>query len=175
MIKWLMLLLFFLYIPVQADSLELMGGSLTEHYQSNPEYVGKIGTGNGLIYNALVGVRYNFDNYRTKWYTSTEIFGGLNSVHEGMVGAAGVLGYSVINEFLYTGAVIGMYTQNHSAFLNRGLVPFNLTQIGDYDLVPVVGIEINFKLNLTDALYLKLNNLITPILTNTSLSLGVKL
>ena len=156
-----------------SDSLEIMGGSLTNHYQSNSGYIGKIGNSDSLIYNALLGLRYNFED-DGKWCISGEVFGGFNSVQEGMAGFAGAIDYKLMN-FLYIGPVLGSYTQSHSAFLNKGLIPFNIAQVGDYDLVPLIGVEVNFKMDLDTTFYIKLNNLVTPFLTNTSLSLGINL
>jgi hypothetical protein len=174
-IRSVILILLVLFSRVgRSDSLEIMGGSLTDHYQSNPAYVGKIVNSDSLIYNALLGLRYNFEKHESKWNISCEVFGGFNSVQEGMVGFAGAFDYKLM-DFLYIGPVLGGYTQSHSAYLSKGLVPFNIGQIGDYDIVPLIGLEINFKMDLNPTFYIKLNNVITPVLTNTSLSLGINL
>lgn len=174
----LILIVVFLCSFSKADttSYEVVGGSITEHLVLGPNdpqaaFQTKIGDGGKLIYNPLYGIRTVTEN--DSRYYSFAGFAGDNSIGEPMYGGMASAGIKVLDQHLYLGGVFGTYGQSDSSYLQSGDIPFKWGMIGDTDIVPIVGIEANVKINLSDSTYLKLNNLVTPILTNTSLSFGI--
>ena len=55
----------------------------------------------------------------------------------------------------------------------RGIRPAALRLGSKYGAVPVFGIEINQRFDLFGKTFLKVNNVITPLITNHTISLGM--
>lgn len=164
-------ILFFLSSYGYANSIELLYGSYTYHLivtgGVERHFVNKVSNDGKLINNALYGIRFNerFDNsYRV--YT---LFHGENTIGEPMRGFS----YSSLKMLKYVdlGFIIGAYMQDNDKYVQKGIDNFRLTN-GPNGLVPIIGLEVNMPVMLSRTIYLKLNNIITPILTNHSLSFG---
>lgn len=182
MIKYLTYLIlgsvFWIHSSARADvdtSLELIGGGLTYHLIDNGgsvKNVNKLSGDGRLIDNPLLGVGIEIEVYHFLYQTFIG-FSGANSVGKPIGGGLYEIGL-VLNSF-QIGLTAGAYVQNDVAFRDSGEEPFRLFEIGQYGLVPIVGLNVNYKLKLSNSVYLKLNNIITPILTNTTVSVGLKL
>lgn len=170
--KYFLLMFALLSSPVLAsDSAELIGGGLTYHLTSGGAkyFDHKLSTDGRLINNPMLGARLLQEN--DLHYTAETLYGGENSVGFPMGGAMFSTGWKVGG--FYLGGVLGTYLQNDDQVRAAHVIPFKLFEVGSMGVVPVFGIEANYRINLNDRLYLKLNNLISPVLTNTSLSAGV--
>lgn len=73
---------------------------------------------------------------------------------------------------LQVGLAMGGYEQQARPYSDLGINTFRLVAVDGVDFVPILGLALNYKVELKDGVYIKLNNLIEPILTNTTLSLG---
>ena len=173
--KYLLLILLLSSISYADNtSVELIGGSITYHVMddgASSHYVTKWSPDGRLIFNQLYGVKLLVKDNDS--YSSMTYFGGNNSIGSPIYG--GIVSYGVILKDFNVGLAIGGYMQDDNAFRSVGVEPYRLTEIGSSGLVPVVGVEINYKVDLSDTMYLKLNNLLSPVITNTSLSLGFNL
>ena len=168
-----LIFLFLLCCQAYADeSIELLGGSITWHTPLNGSNDGantnKLSKDGSLIDNPLFGVRLT--DTKGIAYDSVAVFGGENSIGKQMGGAMYSTGY-VVNKW-DVGLVVGAYLQNTNDFYNSGLQPFRVGTEGPNDICPIIGAEFNYKIDLSDNMYLKINNVITPVITNNSLSLG---
>lgn len=176
-------LLFVTASVAHADSIEVVGGSITAHLLPFSTYspkvdpykslAGQLGQNTGVIANPLFGLRYVGEDERTYW-TAAGFFME-NSVGQPSAGFLTSLGRKFFNGHLYAGGVLGAYEQCDSCYIESGLWPYKFTTIGDTDIVPVIGIEINFRVNISEKYYLKLNNIVTPLLTNTTIGFGIEL
>lgn len=159
----------------RADSaIELIGGSITYHViddGASSKYVTKLNGDGRLIFNPLLGAKYLSQETYTYW--SASAFTGKNSIGSYMNGA--MMSYGLHTTNLYVGGVIGGYEQDDDAFRSQGIDPYRLAEINNQGLVPIVGVEINYKVDLNNLFYLKLNNILSPVITNTSLSIGSNL
>ena len=162
----------FLSTMGHADSLEIIGGGVTYHIIDNGTsnlYANHISNDGRLIFTGLMGIGYN--HYFGDNYASFRTFVGENSVANPIVGYMGSYGWA-INKGLDIGIVVGGYFQDDIAYQQKGIVPFSLGG-GHSALVPVVGAEINFKVMLSSDKFIKFNNIISPVITNHTISFGV--
>lgn len=161
----------------KADEVEVIAGSITEHFYTqgyHPEHKFNLGDHDRLIFNSVYGLRYNFTSpeWSSKRYLSLAGFYGENSVGLPMAGAMTSLGYNLLNRHLSLGIVLGAYWQNNRDYLATGGWPFHWLEADNGDaLVPILGAEVGFSVGVGHDMALKLNTLITPLLTNTTLSL----
>lgn len=172
--KHLVLLLLLFPAISNAYSLEVMGGGLTYHLIDNDTsylYSNKLTNDGRLIYNSVYGVGALYENEIS--YQSLSYFGGNNSVALPISGLLYKTGLKISN--WYCGLAMGMYIQDDDKYRESGVDPFRMTEIGSTGLIPIVGISLDYKINITNKVYMKLNNLITPILTNNTLSAGMDL
>lgn len=154
------------------SSLELIGGSITYHIIDDgvsAKYVTKLNSDGRLIFNLLLGAKYLNEEDYTYWSLAT--FTGNNSIGSYMNGATASYGLFIKN--LSAGLVLGAYVQDDNAFRNDGIDPYRLFEINNTGVVPIAGIEVNYKFPLSNSTYLRLNNILSPVITNTSLSLGL--
>lgn len=153
-------------------SLEGLAGGITYHLvdtdAASAHYIYKLNANGRLIYNSLWGYGVLVED--NKNYFAIKTFLGDNSVGLPMMGS--MLSYGWKWHGLYYGPVLGVYFENDDAYRAMGVQPFRIAEDGSMGIVPIIGIELNYRIDLTDRVYLKLNNVITPYLTNTSLSLG---
>jgi hypothetical protein len=166
--------LFNSYAYAGQTSVEAIGGGITYHViddGASSKYVTKWSSDGRLIFNQLYGIKYIDEFFDTYW--SMALFGGNNSIGAPMTGAMGSLGF-VWGNFNY-GLAMGGYLQDDNAFRSKGIEPYRLSEFGNTGLVPILGAEINYKVDLSNRVYLRLNNLVSPVITNTSLSIGYRL
>jgi hypothetical protein len=153
-----------------ADSLEVATGSLTYHFlnqEVSDKYSNKVSSVPGLITNPMLGLRYNSEINSDKDILTHSIFSGQNSIGEFMAGYSAALKANYGS--LLLGPVLGFYYQDHSKFFDRGLELQNPCKC---DIMPVLGVEFNFIFNLNKDVYFSQNNVITPILSNHTISIG---
>ena len=149
-----------------ADSFENTFGGLTFHLDNSNgvgnKYSNKIGDGQ-LIYTGLLGLGYihGHNNYQG--------FIGQNSIGEFIYG--GTYSYLIDFSVIDAGPIVGFYQQNDDKFYEKDITPFSL----GYGVVPIVGIELTAKVIKFRDKYIKLNTVITPILINETIGLGVEL
>lgn len=156
-------------LTAKADlNFEMIGGGLTNHLWNDGEtsrlMSNKLFNDGRWVYTPLFGL--GLELVKDETFTSIKSFEGLNSVGSQIWGLTVSRGHQF--KYVELGGILGAYVQNDNDFYNRGLVPFS---IGN-GLVPIVGAEINFKVDLNKDYYIKLNNVITPVITNHTLTLG---
>jgi hypothetical protein len=155
-------------------SIEFLAGGLTYHVidsGSSSYNANKVSSDGRLISNPEFGIVLT--QQFSYLYQSGAVFGGQNPVGQPMGGALYQFGYAIDN--LQIGAAAGAYLQDDNAFRNAGVEPFRMFEVGSIGVVPVLGLALNYNIPLSEKTYLKINNVITPIITNSSLSFGVKL
>lgn len=158
-----------------SDTLELVGPGLTMHVIDNDgvsaKYSNKISDNGRLIYTPQLGLRRtHVDKFGT--YDSLVVFAARNSIGSPIYGGFGATGAEFFH-FFDAGLIYGGYIQNNNDFRAQGIEPFSMT--GNTNaFVPLLGIELNVKFSLDNNVFLGLNNLITPIITNSNLSVGYK-
>lgn len=174
--KFLLSLLFLLPLTAQASdkSLELVLGGVTFHVMGDDDvsslYSNKLSNNGRLIATPTLGVRYTRSPDVT--YESAAIFIGTNSVGERIYGATASYGLKLEN--LELGLIGGGYIQNNNDFYAKGIIPYSLTD-GTNALVPIFGIELNYRIRLGESTFLGINNILSPVITNHNLSLGFDL
>ena len=154
------------------ESYELVGGGLTYHIMvpiRSRNFSNKVSEDGRLIDNPIIGIQRVVES--RDYYTSLGAFTGANSVGDTILGMKYSTGARI--EHWYLGIVLGAYEQPTHTFYDRNIVPFQLAKIGDVGIVPVVGWEVNYRINLSRSYYLKLNNIVSPMITNTTISVGV--
>lgn len=170
--KYLVLLL--LSAAAHAESsFEVIGGSLTYHVIDTSGrtnlYSNKVSTDGRLIANPILGFQYTDQGIYE--YQCIALFTGQDSVGGPIFGAKYSSGFRFGN--WYVGYVLGAYEQNDKGYDNLGIVPFQVAKTGNTGVVPVLGVEADYKIVLSRDTYVKLNNIISPVITNTTISLGV--
>lgn len=169
--KYIFLLIFF-SINCFANTFEVIGGGLTYHITADnsvsKQFSNQISTDGKLIDNPIVGISYTDENKDE--FMSYILFTGQNSFNEGMTGILFENGY-VYNRWQY-GIGAGVYAENSIDWNEYHAIPFYLCKIGNAGIVPVFGGVLNYKIPLNKTTYFKINNIISPILTNSSLSFG---
>lgn len=154
-----------------ASDFEIDYSLLTYHYpnmtplEASERFENKVSKNGLLIANPVYGVRTT--NTEDDFYTSYKLFAGQDSIGDQIYG----FGYSFgLSQKGYNiGMVLGSYTHDRDEWEQRGLV--NRTTIptsSKYDLIPIVGIEANFKFG-----RFRFNNVITPVISNHSISFVV--
>ena len=170
-----LLLLFLISINSFANdnkSIELIGPGITYHVIDNgvaTQYSNKLSSDGRWIKTNQLGIRFtNTENYS---YNSTALFIASNSIGSTVYGGLASTGMHII--IFDTGFVFGGYVQNNEDFRAKGIEPYSLA--GNTNaFVPLMGMEFNVKFPIGSKIFLGLNNLITPIITNHNLSIGLK-
>jgi hypothetical protein len=171
----LMLLLLLLGSQAGAsDNIELLAGGITYHvmdkgaakYNEN-----KLSDDGRAIANPISGI--GFSTYTKTTFTNYQFFNGENSIGHSIRGALYETGARERGG--EAGIVLGGYTQSNRAFTSRNLESFRLTNIQDTDIVPIFGVALNYRIMLGKRTFMRINNIIGPVITNHSLSLGVSL
>lgn len=176
--KWITLLLFvwaFSSGTSYAETkVEVLGGGITYHIMddgSAQSYTRKLSLDGRLIFNQMGGLGIVSEDNDV--YQSLYFFGGNNSVGKPLQGILSKDGIKI--DQWYLGLALGGYVQDDNEFRDAGVQPFRLTEIGSTGIVPIVGLAIDYKWDISNRYYLKLNNIISPNITNTSMALGVNL
>jgi hypothetical protein len=103
-------------------------------------------------------------------YQSAVFFMGNDSVGSEMEGGLYERGYEYGG--LQLGLALGVYFQGDQEYYNRGLIPFEIGSVNGIGIVPVLAIAVNYKIDLSKHTFLKLNNILSPVMTNSVLSIG---
>lgn len=155
-----------------ADQVEILGGSLTQHIinpdGASSEFAHKVSSDGTLIANPLGAYRL-IKTEEDGWYESRGYFAGENSIGEAMGGAMASQGFEYSHMRL--GVVVGGYMQDEQKFHDRGLQPFAM-ELGRVGVVPILGLEFQINLPIASKTYLTIYNVITPVLTNTTIGVG---
>jgi len=172
MIKYIFLIIMMAITARAENSLELVGPGVTFHVIDGGVsnlYSNKLSNDGRLIYTAQLGLRYvSSEDFG---YSSIGIFRALNSVGSPITGA--IYGYGISMTNLNVGFVAGGYIQNNNDFYARGIQPFTLFG-GTNALVPLVGFEINMKIPISKRTFIGFNNILSPVITNHNMSIGIK-
>ena len=149
-----------------ANSIEFLTGGITYHLFNDPSvsqnYVTKLSGDGALIYNPLYGIRYTVDD--KMFYNSYSFFGGENSIGQNMGG--GLYSFGVLDSNVQLGFALGAYLQNGELF-NQQVDTFT-----NGNIIPLYGFEFNYKVDLGNKCFIKLNNLLTPLLYNATIGIG---
>jgi hypothetical protein len=138
---------------------------------ASEKFDNKISGDGRLIGNPLLGVADVYDNGTI--FKEEVVFIGQDSVGSLMVGGMYETG-RVVGRNLEIGGAFGGYLQDDSAFAARHIQPFSIATFGTTGLVPVLGAAVNYKVRFNESTYLKLNTVLSPIISNATLSLGFK-
>jgi hypothetical protein len=156
-------------------SIEALYGAITYHFIDDggaAVYKQKLDRNGRLIFNQTEGGRLLREN-KDHYYGITG-FAGKNSVGLSMRGGLVSYGAKTLYEHLYVGWAIGGYTQNDRDFQTAGATPFHLFTLAHGNgFVPLIGIEWGLRLNFSNSVYLKIYNLITPVVTTAAICFGV--
>jgi len=154
-------------------AIESMYGSLTQHFSKEgaDRFNTKLNKSGSFIFNPMYGLKSITED--ETYYSAFGAFVGNNSVGQTMAGATYSGGFKDTTEHVYIGFVAGAYGQSASNFKKAGLIIEHVPQIGDTTIVPIIGLELSIKLKLTDKVYIKQNNIVTPTLYTGSMALGI--
>lgn len=157
-----------------ANTVELVGPGLTWHVTdgsgASQMYNHPVSPDGRLLFTPMVGLKQtNLDS--SGIYNSMALFTAQNSIGKPVYG--GLLGTGVnIYKSLNAGVVVGGYVQNNQDFKYLGVTPFSMTD-GVNAFVPLLGFEVNFKIHTSEKTFIGISNIVTPVITNHSLSFGV--
>lgn len=154
---------------------EILLGSLTQHF-FNPEsidsqFANRVSSDGSLIRNPMLG--YRQVHTKDGIYDAVAYFGGQNSVGEPMFGVAWSIGSDYRGYRL--GVLGGIYMQDSSQFLDKGIVPIMMIPYRGWGPTPVLGLEATKTWDLNDTTYFLINSLLTVPFINVSIGLGWKL
>lgn len=154
-------------VAALADTREIVMTSVSYHPMINDAVAAKLdgSLAPGLIFNPMIGIVETKTDFL--FYTSYKGFFGRNCVSQPMVG--GMVSAGADLGGFQLGLVGGAYYQDSSKFTERGI------SILVGDIMPILGMEMNYRVYLDDQAFLKLTNTISPVLTNHALSIGWEL
>lgn len=156
---------------------EILGGSITEHFFSagKEHFITNIGDDGKLIYNLMLGLR-TVTHDSDYSYTSKSYFIGNNSIAKPMAGAVYSTGYEV--NHWQVGVLAGAYAQDVRPFYDRNIqlfylvIPIQPVVDSGFGITPLVGLEANYKINLSQHTHFIWMNIVTPVLYTTSIGIG---
>lgn len=156
---------------------EILGGSITEHYfpAGRQHFITKLGDDGKLIYNPMLGVR-TVEHDSDYSYTSKSYFVGNNSIAKPMAGFVYSSGFKVDN--WQVGALVGAYAQDARPFYDRNIqlfylvIPIQPVVDSGLAITPLIGVELNYKIKLSEHTHFIWMNVITPVLYNTNIGIG---
>jgi len=168
------LVLLFISTSAFAET-EIGVGGLSYHLAGSPElfsrFSNKTNSSGSLIRNDML----TFKNTHRKggYYESTAVFIGENSVGSLMSGLIFADG-TYLTKNIQMGLVYGAYLQDNREFTKREIN--NQCAIGNakVSLVPIIGLELNLRFPINKRTFIKLNNIVTPTVTNHTLSINVE-
>jgi len=166
--KYLLTFILLFSLQAKAESIEATFGGLTYHLINHDEvselFANKIGDSGKLIYTGLLGFGLSSDHYTYR------MFVGENSIGEFMFGST--VSYTWKLSVFRLGPIVGFYNQDDSKFIAKGIKPFSF----GFGIVPIIGADLSMKLLTFDEnKYVKLNTIITPVVINQTISLGMEL
>ena len=159
--------------PCFADAtMEIVSGNITEHYMGDvvaKHYANQIGDNGKLINNPMFGLRYTLETENQYW--SAMGFGGQNSVGFGMAGLT--ISAGTQTRHFRLGVIGGAYIQNNDYVRWSGVNPdYTLEPIAGIGIAPVLGIEANARVFLSDDVFAGVNAIITPVLATAFVNIG---
>lgn len=158
-----MILLMMCAMAYAKYSVEFVEGGLTYHMSSaNPEYSPKLTKDGALIYSQLQGIKLTQNKY------CVTLFTGRNSVDRPIQGM--LLSYEWQYKHYYVGPVAGAYIQDNQYFYDQDIEP--LTSNG---FIPILGAVVSYRVDLNKNWFFKLNNIISPVILNSTVSIGREL
>ncbi len=173
MFKWVLPIL--LPIFCYADSQELLVGSLTYHYFSvgtGSAFANKLDDNGTFIVNPMLGYRNVIFDGPNDYYSWT-IFGGENSIGDGMGG--GTVSAGVGDKTLRLGFLAGAYLEDNTRFYDKGIMSYDAPVSSHLGFAPIVGLEVVYNIDLTPRTYFTINNIIAPWLYTASVGIGWRL
>lgn len=149
----------------QANADQLVIGGLTYHVINADSishmYKGCIIKPCALIYTPLIG--YRFEEHDRDWYMAHTPFIGGNSIHQPIAGFlwsfGGILGDHKL------GLAQGLYLQDDNKFIKKGIIPFSISQGGSVGVVPILGLEHQYRLS--EKFFT--SSVLSPIIMNVSI------
>lgn len=172
--RFIVLFLFYCFPAFASENIEVLGGGLTYHvldFGTSYAYSNKLSQDGRLIYNATEGIGYISES--GVFYQGYYLFVGNNSIAAPIYG--GLWKNGLVFDRLYIGYTIGAYIQDNNAFKDIYITPFQLTEVGTTGIVPLIGVNIDYKLPLCGKSYLKLNNFLSPVIIIETISLGFEI
>jgi hypothetical protein len=126
-----------------------------------------------VVQNPIIGVKRTKHNGRK--YVSSAFFAGVDSNRSNIVGMAASRGLTYLKEKLYVGVVGGVYSGQMNRWDNDNLRPFGV-RLGTPNIyvTPILGGEINYKIQIKKGYFMKFNNVISPFVTNHGISIGIE-
>lgn len=150
----------------QAHADQVLAGGLTYHVINADSishmYKGCIVKPCALIYTPLVG--YRFEQSDDASYVAHTPFAGGNSIHQPIVGYLMSFGGILDNHKL--GLAQGLYLQDDAKFRQKGIVPFSIHGNGSLGVVPILGLEHQYRLHKN----LFTNAVLSPIIVNVGIA-----
>lgn len=146
---------------------------LTMHF-SNPEdicskYENQVSKNGCNINNPLYGI--SFRETTNGAYRQNSFFFGQDSIGSNIVGYMNTMGMA--SEWgLELGLTLGFYFMSNQPWEAKGIAPPALQLSENYSVIPVAGIQVDLRIPLGNSLFIKLNNLIAPTISNHNASIG---
>lgn len=150
--------------------------SLYTYHFTNPGDVGlkfenKVSKDGRLINNPVYGVSFRED-VSEEAYRSNYFFGGVDSIGSPIYGYMRTTGF-ILPSLTYIGFAYGGYYMNSKPWLKKGIQHTNMLEVSSSGgIVPIFGIELSQKIPLGGGVFLKINNLITPFISNHNVGIG---
>lgn len=160
-------------VDTYATDIELMGPrALTLHTVTSPyarsQFANKVDKEGNLIAPYQLGIAL-VDNTPTH-FTTRLVFMGDNSVGSKLAGA--IYQHGKRYNGFELGYAAGAYLQDETEFDRRDVDSFNIGSYHHIGLVPVVGGVVNYRADIDNQVYVKINTIISPIILNAVLSVG---
>lgn len=150
--------------------------SLYTYHFTNPQGVGgkfenKVSKDGRLINNPIYGISFR-EEVSADAYRSNYFFGGVDSIGSPIYGYIRTTGF-ITSWYTYLGFAYGGYYMNTKPWVKKGIQHTNMLELSPGSgIVPIIGIEISQKIPLGAGIFLKINNLFTPFLSNHNVGLG---
>jgi len=173
-VKYLLIILFLPIVSTAQDSDELLFGAVTDHFYGtgSSQFTNKLNPSGDWIANPMVGYRKVIFDTENSYY-SWSLFGGENSIGDGMAG--GIISTGVGDKYVRLGFLAGTYLQNNSQFYDKGLTSIGAPVSSTMELTPVVGVELIYNIDLTKNSYFIINNILTPAMYVGVVGLGIRM
>lgn len=167
----------------QEKAFEFSSSFVTHHYSklNADRFENKISGDGRTINNPLYAISFLKQVQDSNSYTSTTIFSGKDSINSPMTGFLLTRGVGSINQSsLHLGLIWGLYFYDESAWRQKfkdrkektpsWLVASYGEQFNGINMV--FGVEVNYQIKLSDKVYFKIKNNLTPMISNHSIGIG---
>jgi len=175
MVKCLPLLIFFFVFSVSgSEENELIFGSLTYHYinyaDAGRTFANKETEDGRLISNPTVGFSHRTLNNAD--FNTDSFFVMEDSIGSNAFGYLKTFGQKNDYNF-YFGLIVGGYLIRNKKWEEAGLKPpLRWSVSNSLGLIPIIGMQISKRFDLTTDYFIKFNNILTVYITNHSFSIG---